>query len=158
MKNKITIIVLTTFLMLTILIACDSSAKKVENARENVQTSKENVTTAQDDLNQAVKDSAYEYQTFKKESEDRIRKYELNIAELKNKIAKEKIEGKTQYQKTVNDLEQKTADLKRNLNEYKVENKDKWEAFKIKFNRNMDDLGKSITNFFSSEKSVNIRN
>jgi hypothetical protein len=57
----------------------------------------------------------------------------------------------------VTKLEQKTADMKKNLKEYKEEGKEQWESFKTKFNRNMDDLGQSISNFFSSEKSINIK-
>jgi len=49
-------------------------------------------------------------------------------------------------------LEQKIADLKTNLKEYKAEGKDKWESFKTRFSENMDDLGKSLSNFFTSEK------
>ena len=152
MNKKIVIVIASIFLTWTILISCDSSSKKVEDARENVQTTTDNAAIASQDLNKAIQDSTDQYQKFKKESESRINYYEKIIADLKTKIDKEKKDGKTEYQKMVAGLEQKTTELRKNLNDYKKAGKDDWESFKIKFNHNMDDLGNSISNFFSNDK------
>lgn len=152
MKKKLSLFLLIAFLSGSILISCDSSAKKVEDAREDVQTSKESVAEANIHLSQAVQDSTNDYRQFRTESEQRIAGYEKNIAELKVKISQEKKEGKSKYQKLLKDLEEEVAYLKQNLKEYKEDGNDKWIAFKTKFNSNMDDLGKSISNFFSKEK------
>jgi hypothetical protein len=150
MMNKINIIVATAFIAGTMLIGWNASAQSLKNAHENAITSMNNISEA-NDTNRSIQISNDRFQKFKKESEDRISNYEKNIAELKQKIKDEKNEGKTKYQKLVADLEQKTADLKKNLNEYKEEGNHKWKSFKIKFNHNMDELGKSISNFFSND-------
>jgi hypothetical protein len=50
------------------------------------------------------------------------------------------------------DLEQKTSDLKKYLKEYKESGKDNCKSLKVKFISNMDDLGKSISNFFVKKR------
>jgi hypothetical protein len=52
----------------------------------------------------------------------------------------------------VANLEKQNEDLKKILREYKEEGKENWETFKLKFNRNMNDLDNSINNFFTKEK------
>ncbi len=149
---KIIIIFITTVFMAGVfLTSCDSSAKKVEDAREDLQTANDEVSDAQLDLFQAKQDSSDDYQEYKKESEARIKEYDKSIAELKMKIANEKKYSRTEYQKLVAGLEQKNAELKKSLNEYKEDGQDKWQSFKTKFNSDMDGLGKSISNFFSEE-------
>ena len=152
MKTIINIIFITAVVVGVILVGCDSSAKKVADAREDVQKANDNMSTAQVDLYQAEQDSSYEFQKYKKESEERIRIYEQKIADLKLQIAREKKDGRSDYNKLVADLEQKNAELRKNLNEYKMDKQNKWEEFKYKFDRNLEDLGNSISNFFTDEK------
>ena len=44
-------------------------------------------------------------------------------------------------------MNQKNTDMKMRLAEFKSDNKSNWETFKTDFNREMDDLGNSISNF-----------
>lgn len=107
---------------------------------------------AKTELTQAIKDSTEEYQNFKMQSELRILQHEKDIAELKLQIAKTNKTTKSNYEKMIVDLEQKNYLLKENLKTYNEKGKENWEAFKIKFSRNMDDLGNSISNFFTAEQ------
>jgi hypothetical protein len=138
--------------MLTFLVGCQSEGEKVDDARMELQTSKDNVIQAKTELTQAIKDSTEEYQNFKMQSELRILQHEKDIAELKLQIAKTNKTTKSNYEKMIVDLEQKNYLLKENLKTYNEKGKENWEAFKIKFSRNMDDLGNSISNFFTAEQ------
>jgi F0F1-type ATP synthase membrane subunit b/b' len=152
MRTKIIIIVTLTFIAGTVIIGCDSSGKKVADAQGNVQTSFGNVEKAKNDFSQVIKDSTNNYQKFKKESEERIGKYEKEIAELKVKIANEKKDGISDYEKIISDLEQKTIIMKKDLKEYREDGKADWKSFKTNFNNNMDNLGIAISNLFSNKK------
>ena len=92
-----------------------------------------------------------EWQKFKHNADIKINKNEKRIAEFKVKIKGAKEDLRVKYDKEVVVLEQKNADLKKNLSEYKYESKDKWEEFKKGFNRDMDDVGSAIKNFFSKK-------
>lgn len=149
---KIQIIFLASLILIfgLILSGCDSSAKKVADARENVNEAKNDVSDAEHDLYVAKQDSSEEYQTFKRESEDRITKLDNKIAELKLKLSKEKRNNKNET--LLKDYEQKTAQMKKELIEYKEDKVNDWKVFRDKFNRNMDELGHSISNFFTNTK------
>lgn len=144
MKFKIIILLVAAFIAAPNLISCDPAPKKVEDARENVESAK-------NELNTAIRDSSDNFQKFQRESEVKISGYEKDIADLKVKIAHAKQSGRIKYQKMVNDLDVKIADLKHNLKEYKEDGKDKWEVFKVNFNRDMEKVGKSISNFFTTD-------
>ena len=79
--------------------------------------------------------------------EEKINAYEKTIAEFKARITNEKKENIAKYEKTLAELEQKASNMKKNLEEYKEEGKDKWDAFKVKFNHDLDELGKALKNF-----------
>lgn len=152
MNNFKIIVFASAFIMLTFLVGCQSEGEKVDDARMELQTSKDNVIQAKTELTQAIKDSTEEYQNFKMQSELRILQHEKDIAELKLQIAKTNKTTKSNYEKMIVDLEQKNYLLKENLKTYNEKGKENWEAFKIKFSRNMDDLGNSISNFFTAEQ------
>jgi DNA repair exonuclease SbcCD ATPase subunit len=133
-----------------ILAGCDSSSEKISDAHENVKDAKDNVADAEYDLYIAKQDSSEEYLKFKRESEDRINELDNQIAELKLKISKEKKNEQNESMELLNDLERRTAQMKKELKEY-VATKDKdWIMFRDKYKKNMDDLGKSISNFFTN--------
>ncbi|PKL85873.1 MAG: hypothetical protein CVV22_04890 [Ignavibacteriae bacterium HGW-Ignavibacteriae-1] len=134
------------------ILGCQSESGKVEDARMELQTSKEDVVEARTELNQAIRDSTDDFWEFKRQNELRIIQNEKDIAELKLQIANTNRNTKANYEKHIVDLEQKNRSLKENLNEYNEENKENWEDFKVKFSRNMDDLGNSISNFFTTEQ------
>jgi ribosomal protein L30E len=142
MKKVIITIAVSALMSGTILTSCNSSEKKVEDARENV-------VVAKQELNQALKDSIQEFRT---QSEIRIEDYEKTIVELKANIAKEKKENRSEYEKDLAKLEQKNADLKMQLADFKEENQEKWYTFKTEFNNDMDELGLAFKNFVKKDK------
>ena len=112
MKINILILSATIFISGILVISCQSSAKKVENAENNLQDAKDNVVDANNNLNQALIDSI---QNFRKTSQDRITANENKIVELKSKIAKEGKEKRVKYDKKLAKLEQTNIDLKQIL-------------------------------------------
>jgi septal ring factor EnvC (AmiA/AmiB activator) len=134
MKKSILILAVTMFIAGAMFSGCQSSADKVQDARDNVET-------ANQELDQAVKDSIRE---FKKESEAKISNYDQNIAELKAKIATMNKENKARYEKMLADLEQRNNLLKKKLADLKDDGVDQWAAFKREFNHDMDEIGKAL--------------
>ena len=130
-----------------LLTGCDSSAKKVENAEIKVQDAKEKVAEAQMNLNNSRQDSITEYQKFRKEAEEKIFAHDKSIAEFKGRIASDERATRVDYEMKIAQLEKQNRDLKKMLDDYKEEGLEKWDAFKTKFNHNMDDLGKAFKAF-----------
>ena len=144
MKKSTLLLASILFLTLSITQACQSSAKKVENAEDNVLDAKKDLNESQNDLVIARNDSINDYMLFKKEAEMKIIAQEKNIADFKARIAKEKKEVKADYQKKLTDLENKNTDLKKNLADLKDDGQNKWISFKKEFNHDMDELGQAL--------------
>jgi hypothetical protein len=149
MKTSIITLAITLITAGTMLTGCLKSDKNIENAQNKVQDAENNVAQAKHELNQAINDSIQE---FKKAAQDKIILYEKNIAEFKIKLENDKKAGKAKYEKKLTELEQKNSDMKKKLVEYKEEGKEAWESFRTTFSHDMDELGNSISNFFSNEK------
>ncbi len=152
MKNIISTIAISAFIAGTVITGCDSTAKKVEVAREEVKTSQDNAQVAQDNLNKAVQDSTNEFLKFKSESEMKIENYEKTIAAIKVKLEAEKKYNTKLNKKNLANLEMKRSELKKTLDEYKREGRNDWAEFKNKLNSDLEGLDKAIANFFVDEK------
>ena len=122
--------------------SCQSTDKKVENAKENV-------VEAKQELNQIVKDSI---QQFRTESAQKIADHEKSLTQFKARIAKEKKENRAEYQKKLTELEQKNSDLKKRLDDFKEESQEKWDTFKSTYNRDMDELGESFKKLTTKDR------
>lgn len=92
-----------------------------------------------------------DWHDFKVDAELKINTSEKKIGELQVKIKASGKDLKVKYDKEVVVLEHKNAALKVKIKDYKYESKDKWEEFKTGFNRDMDDVGTGIKNFFSTK-------
>ena len=68
------------------------------------------------------------------------------ITDLKAKIKDEDRKTQTLYYKQLENLQIKNAELKLKIENYKQGPTQKWELFKVDFNNQLDDLGKSISN------------
>lgn len=134
MNKSFFILALTMLMAVTMLTSCQSKVKRVENAKDKV-------IEAKQELDQALEDSI---QQFRKASEDKISKYEKNIADFRLKIANEKMENKSIYDKKLAELVKKNSDLKKKLADYKYDERTKWKIFKAEYNHDMDQLGKSF--------------
>jgi hypothetical protein len=135
MKKLIITLVITTFMGGSMILdSCQSSAKKVEEAKENV-------TNANHELIKARQDSI---QQFKQESAREISNSEKRITEYKVKIAHENKALKAKHEKKLAELEQKNNDLKTKLTNLKEDGSEDWKKFKSEFSHDMDELGKSL--------------
>jgi predicted RNase H-like HicB family nuclease len=141
MKKTFLTVVVTGFMIGTMLTGCQTSNKNVEKARDNMEEAKDKVTEAKNDINQALKESI---QQFKKESQERISNNEKIIAEFKGKMEKRGKVTKANYEKKVAELEQNNREMKMRLDKFEDNEQDKWDSFKSEFNHDMDELGKAL--------------
>src|SRR5690606_792064 len=124
-----------------------------ENAEDKVLDAKEAVIDAKIDLTLARQDSISEFQQFKTDFQNKIAVNEKTIAGLKLSIEGANQENKVLFEKKLVELEEKNNDLKIKLAEYKEEDTDQWEAFKLEFKHDMDELGKAFSDFTVSNKN-----
>lgn len=146
MKTTILLITISACMESALLISCQSSANKVENAENKLEQARYNLEEAAAHLNKAKKDSMIDYLVFKDESEKRIKEYEKDIADLKDKLENEKLEDQYKIEEKLTELEQKNNDLKRKLQYSKEVGIYKWEIYKAEITNNLDDIGRSIKN------------
>lgn len=143
MKKTVFILGIIIFIGSITLIGCLSSDEKVTAARENVEDTNKNVEIANRELNQAINDSII---AFRKDAEERISLNKKTIADFKLKIANERKEVKAKNEQKLAELEARNNQMEKTLLDYKEEGENKWVDFKIKFNRDLDDLGKAFSN------------
>jgi len=115
----------------------DTSAKKVEDAKEQVDVAKA-------DLNAANAKYAEEFQTFKKESELQISNNEKSIELLEAKMEKSGSKAKAKYKDKIADLKARNHQLEEKIEDYRDEGKDSWEKFRDGFNREMEKIKLAI--------------
>lgn len=142
MKKSIITLVACTFITGAILTSCNNSPKKAENAQTDAKE-------ANNDLDKANEEYLADIEKYRKETADKIAANDKSIIEFKARIENEKNDAKVDYQKKITELEQKNSDIKKKMDDYKVEGKEKWEIFKVEFSRDMEELGKAFSNFFS---------
>jgi len=134
MKKTILSIAIATLVTGAIFTGCQTQAEKRESAKENLQDAKveaQKVATAE------------EWELFKSESEVRIIENENRIAELKVKMKKPGKVLDTQYEKRIDELEQKNRELKTRIENYEKSQSD-WESFKREFNHDVDEIGQAL--------------
>jgi hypothetical protein len=141
MKANILIISILTSLAAMVFSGCNFSIDQKEQALEKA---KDNLESATADLELARSDSA-EFANYKIESELKLRENELLIAEMKDKMKSERRESVTKYEKQLDSLDIQNSKLRNSMHLYRSENRAKWEQFKQNFNKEMDELGKKIS-------------
>ena len=142
-------VVITIGIVIMGIISCTSSPTK---KAEVLQDAKENVLVAEQGLNQAVNDSINEYTRYKMEAEAKLAENDLKIAALKTNMKAEKIETRTNYEKQLNELEQKNAALKVSISEYKENEVNKCEKFKAVINQDIEEIKLAITRMSENRK------
>ncbi len=150
MKTSIIKISFLACIAVGVMSACNPSPKK---EAEKVEEAKEDLQEAKEDLEQARLDSINDYYKFKEEADARFAENERQIALLKEKAQLEKKEVREKYEKELNELTEKNAQLKSRVEENRKNAKDKWEAFKLNFNQEMDQLGKSLSAMVERNKT-----
>jgi phosphoenolpyruvate-protein kinase (PTS system EI component) len=144
MKKSFLIMAALVFAGVATFTACNSPSQKVENAEENVEQAKE-------DLAKAKQEYVAELASFKKQHATQFLSNEQKIAELKTQVAKEQEANRAAYLKRISELEQRNLVMKNRLAEYNYDSQENWKSFKADFSRDMDDLGRALTNFFDNK-------
>jgi hypothetical protein len=124
---------------------CQSSVQKQEAAKAKVQDARQDLNEAQKDANAIGQEvaTAEEWETFKKESEVKIRANEVRITELNVKMKKPGETFDELYAKKIADLELQNKEMKSRLTAYE-KSQTNWESFKREFNHDMDEIGKAL--------------
>ena len=139
---------LTGIAMLGI-VSCTNSPSKKADVLEDA---KENVLEAEQGLDKAVNDSINEYARYKMEAEAKLVENDLKIAALKTNMKAERIEVRTNYEKQLNELEQKNAALKVSISEYQESDVNKWKKFKAIVNQDIEEIKLAITRMSENRK------
>jgi hypothetical protein len=58
----------------------------------------------------------------------------------------------SRYEKRVAILEQKNRDMRKSLDEFREDGKEKWQAFKVRFDHGMDEMGTAFKDFWTKDK------
>jgi chromosome segregation ATPase len=95
--------------------------------------------------------SKEEWETIRKEYDDKIEKNEAKIKSLKKELKDSGNEKDAAYETRMKELEMKNDALKEKLKMYNTTQQN-WNAFKSELNRDMDDLGNSLNNFTIKSK------
>ena len=147
MKKVIFTLSISTFMLGTILMGCQSSTKKEEVAQEKFQDAKENLEQVQYDANLSAQKKAAiaeEWNKFRNDTRATITENEIQIAELKVKIKKSGNRIDSIYYKKIDLLEQKNKDIEAKIKTYKNDTNSDWESFKREYNHDMNELGKAL--------------
>ena len=82
---------------------------------------------------------------YKAEAEKRLADNEEKLAMFREKMKADKQVANEKLIKELDELAAKNAKLKADIIATKESTVDKWEAFKLSFNKDLDEVGKSIS-------------
>jgi hypothetical protein len=149
MKNHIRFMSAVLMMVGALLSGCFSSASKVENAQDKVESAKADVTQANHELDQAIQDSIRQYRTA---SQTTLSHYDKSLAEFKAGLANDKRQGTEALEERWFELDQQNRAMQTKLKEYNASGQENWAEFKTEFSHDMDALGTSIADFFTTGK------
>jgi len=154
MKKTIIILSIMTFMAVIIFTGYRSSAQKQKSAQANLLYVNQDLNAAQKDANTEVMKSVNqeEWITFKSESEQKIREYEIRISECKNEIENQGETSDAHYKKKIANLEQQNKYLTARLVNYE-KGPGNWESFKYGFNNEMDAIDKALKDLTVDNKN-----
>lgn len=135
-------ILIASCLVALIVTSCNNSTKAKE---ENLNNAQEDVVEAKQDLEETKTDSVYDFNKYKESIELKLIENEKVIADLKSKISLKNKSTRDLLTKDLEKLEKRNSELRHKIEDYKQGPTQKWELFKIDFNNDIDDLGKSIS-------------
>jgi len=142
--NRVTPIIIASYIFAMVLIACESHEQKADDAFENVKAQKLMMKDTIDVMKTPTPDSVKTEQLKKVERPDEWTKFKT---ETENKIAANEIRIKkikgipnanAKLMKQVMSLEKDNNDLRKEMDEYKEEVKVMWESFKTKINHDVN--------------------
>lgn len=145
MKKTIYTLAAITVMTATLLLGCNSSTKKQEDAIDDVADARENMEDAKEELMMAKKESnAEEWEKIKNETNTRIAENKIRIAQLKVLMIKSGSSIDTLYAKKIEELELKNKNIKIKVDSYKNDTSDDWELFKREYNHDMKEVNRAI--------------
>lgn len=141
--------ILTTSIIGLFMTSCNNSPTAKE---EDVKEATQDLIDAEADLNKAEYDSISDFNTFKESIQLKLVENQNVIDDLKLKItSKGKVERDID-EVEINKLEKRNTELKLKIENYEQGPAQKWELFKVDFNNEMDNLGKSISEMADRNK------
>lgn len=149
MKTYILKTILTTSIIGLFMTSCNNSPTAKE---EDVKEATQDLIDAEADLDQAEYDSISDFNTFKESIQLKLVENQNVIDDLKLKItSKGKVERDID-EVEINKLEKRNTDLRLKIENYEQGPAQKWALFKVDFNNELDDLGKSISEMADRNK------
>lgn len=144
---KKAILKFTTLLCIASLIvtSCNTSAEKVEAAKENVIDAKQDLVKANEAL-------LADIEAYKLETANKIENNNKSIIEFNSRIETQKNSATVDYKKKIAELEAKNSDMQKKLDNYKANGKENWESFKTEFNHDMEELGQAFKDLTVNNK------
>jgi len=152
---KLKQIIALSVLSIAGLASCDSTPKDNEivviNNIENKDTIQTTDTTIVVTTETETVMSKEEWENIKKEYDTKIEQNESKIKSLKKEMKDTGNEMDAAYETRMKEIEMKNEALKDKLKKYNTTQQN-WNAFKSEFNRDMDELGKSLKDFTVKSK------
>ena len=148
--NKILYIsLLITLFSISAIVGCNSKTEVEENTADAISNIKEDIQQLSNDTI-----SSTEFNAYRAESERLIDLNNQRIQSYNIKISKPGMPVMDKLrEKRIKELQEKNTALRIKIVEYKNnQSTTAWETFKIDFNRDLDELNKSLDEFFTSDK------
>lgn len=142
MKTRI---ILNLFLATLVSISISSCNKSPKSKQVDLNEAKQEVEIAKEDLDKATTDSVNAFNKYKSSIQIKLVENERIITNLKDKIKDKDRKTQTLYYKQLENLQIRNTELKLKIENYRQGPTQKWELFKVDFNNDLDDLGKTIS-------------
>jgi len=142
MRTYILKTVLFTSVMVFCLTSCNNSPTDKE---KEVEEATEDLIDAKSDLDQAVYDSISDFNAYKESIQLKLVENQNQINDLKLKINTKVKSERDSDLVEINKLEKRNTELKLKIDNYEQGPEQTWELFKVDVNKELDDLGKSIS-------------
>jgi peptidoglycan hydrolase CwlO-like protein len=137
MKKKI-----LSFWMLPILVillaACTSTKSK------DLSSSAKGVENAKEDLDQANKQYTKEVTSYRESVESDLRENKLQIAKLKQEKLDAKQEALEERNEKIAAIQRSNDELELRMRQYRGDNRENWKEFRREYSDDMNELGKSL--------------
>ena len=118
--------------------SCTTTETKAPEATPALEQAKAELKEAKLETNQA-------YMMYKAEAEKRLADNEEKLTMFREKMKADKQVANEKLVMELNELAAKNAKLKADIIASKESTADKWDAFKLSFNKDLDEVGKSIS-------------
>ena len=137
----------------TVFTGCESSAQKEFEANEQMHKSSRRQEAMRNDTNQTVPEvvSDREWEAFRTNADKRLKDNEILLTNLRMKIRSTGKKSDMIFEKWINIFEQKNKFLKERIIVYPEVQGD-WESFQSEFNKELDELYKSLKDMDDGKK------